>query len=80
MKPNTKKAVVGGVLATAVAAGAVILSNKENRKKVAKTVSKAIKRVNTPELRKKLDQAKTVVKKTQDALAAVKTPVVSSSK
>ncbi len=80
MKTNTKKAMVGGVLATAVAAGAVLLSNKENRKKVAKTVSKAIKSVNTPEVRKRLDQAKNVVKNTQDVLMAAKKPVVSSSK
>jgi hypothetical protein len=52
-KSQKTAGLVGAVVATAVAAGAIAMSHKETREKVFKTVKNGMKKVTTPEQRLK---------------------------
>lgn len=65
-KSLLKATVVGGVIASAVTAGAILMRDEKNRKKVASTIDKAWKKVNTPEVRKTISKVVDTVKDTDE--------------
>lgn len=63
-----KATVVGGVVASAVTAGAILLKDEKRRKKVMKTVGDAWKKVNTAEVRQGINDVANSVKEAKDSL------------